>query len=329
MPHHSAPAHAAESLPVLGIDVCNEHLDLAYCDEQILTLPYDHQGLDALLAILKQRPASLVVVESTGGIEALLLECLLDAKVPVARVEPGRVRYFAMARGILAKTDKIDARTLALFGKLMAPRLLQKRSQNCEELDALVTCRRQLLSVRTEQSNRRRLVHSKPALKAIDAVLATLEKQIKNLDQQIQKLIDSDDDFRDLDRILQSVPGVGVGTSAAVLSSLGELGTLPRTQLAALVGVAPFNHDSGKRHGKRRIRGGRRDVRNVLYMAAYACTKCNPVINAFYQRLIANGKPFKVAITACMRKLVGYLNVMVKHQITWDQLAVAKATLGA
>ena len=134
---------------------------------------------------------------------------------------------------------------------------------------------------------------------------------------------------RDLDRIIQSVPGVGVGTSAAVPSSLAELGTLPRTQLAALVGVAPFNHDSGQRQGKRRIRGGRADLRNAFYMAAYACTKFNPVIKAFYQRLIAKGKPFKLAITACMRKLLGYLNVMVKHRITWDQLAVAKANHGA
>lgn len=331
MPHDSLPSPVAGvDLPVLGIDVCKERLDLAYCDGHVpAALPYDDQGLDALLAMLARRPVALVVVESTGGIEAKLIGRLLDAAVPIARVEPGRVRHFAKAHAMLAKTDAIDARVLASFGKLMAPRVLQKRSQNQEELDALVTCRRQLLAVRTEQANRRRLVQSKPALKAIDAVLATLDKQVKNLDERIRKLIDSDDDFRDIDRILRSVPGVGVGTSAAVLSSLSELGTLRKTQLAALVGVAPFNDDSGKRQGKRRVRGGRADVRNVFYMAAYACTKFNPVIKAFYQRLTAKGKPFKLAVTACMRKLLGYLNVMVKHRITWDQLAVAKATAGA
>ena len=334
MPHDSiAPAPPSPVLgipPVLGIDVCKERLDLAYSDGQVpAALTYDDRGLEALLAMIKQRSVSLVVVESTGGIEARLVDCLLEASIPVARVEPGRVRHFAKAHARLAKTDAIDAGVLALFGQVMAPRILQKRSQNRDELDALVTCRRQLLAVRTEQANRRRLVQSKPALKAIDAVLRAIDKQIKSLDEQIRKLIDSDDDFRDLDRILQSVPGVGVGTSSAILSSLSELGTLHKRELASLLGVAPFNDDSGKREGKRRIRGGRRDVRNVFYMAAYACTKFNPVIKAFYERLISKGKAFKVAIVACMRKLVGYLNAMVKDRITWDQLAVVKATSGA
>jgi transposase len=309
----------------LGIDVSKRRLDLAYSDGHApAPIDYDDQGLRALLQLLRQRPASLVVVESTGGIERPLLDCLLDAGVPVARVEPGRVRHFAKADAQLAKTDAIDARVLALFGQRMAPRLLEKRSKNRDELDALVTCRRQLLLVKTEQANRRRNVKSKPALKAIDAVLATLDKQIDALDRQIEKLIDSDDDFRDIDRILQSVPGVGIGLSAAVLASFSELGTLHKNKAAALLGVAPFNHDSGQHKGTRHVRGGRVDVRNVFYMAAYAATKFNPVIKAFYERLTAKGKPFKLAVTACMRKLVGYLNVMLRQQLTWDQLAVNK-----
>jgi transposase len=313
---HTPPAAQV----TLGIDVSMQRLDLAYSDGHTpAPLDYDDKGLAALLGLLKQRPASLVIVESTGGIERALLDCLLDARIPVARVEPGRVRYFA-------KADAIDAHVLALFGLRMAPRLLEKRSKNQDELDALVTCRRQLLLVKTEQANRRRCVTSKLALKAIDAVLAAVEKQIDTLDRQIKKLIDSDDDFRDIDRILQSVPGVGIGLSAAILASFNELGTLHKNQAAALLGVAPFNHDSGQRTGSRHIRGGRVDVRNIFYMAAYAATKFNPIIKAFYERLTAAGKPFKVAVTACMRKLVGYLNVMLKERLTWDQLAINKTS---
>jgi transposase len=314
-------------LPALGVDVCKRRLDLAYSDDGQVPAPldYDPDGLRALLELLKQRPASLVVVESTGGIERELVACLLDAGVPVARVEPGRVRHFAKADAKLAKTDAIDAAVLARFGQRMAPRVLEKRSKEREELDALVTCRRQLLLVKTEQANRRRLVTSRPALKAIDAVLATIERQVEALDKQIRKRIDADDDFRDVDRILRSVPGVGPGLSAVILGSLAELGTLHKNQLAALVGVAPFNDDADERQRRRHIRGGRVDVRNVFYMAAYAATKFNPVIKAFYERLIAKGKPFKVAVTACTRKLVGYLNVMVRDGLVWGQLAVAKS----
>lgn len=325
MTDSSVPPGSAK--PVLGIDVSKARLDLAYSGGPPATpsaLDYDEPGLLRLVDLLRQRPVSLVVVEATGGIERRLIDVLLEAKVPLARVEPGRVRHFAKADAQLAKTDTIDAAVLARFGARMVPRLLEKRSKNQDELDALVTCRRQLLGVKTEQQNRRRLVLSKPALKAIDAVLRTVDRQIDELDRQIKKLIDSDDDFRDADRILQSVPGVGIGLSAAVLSSLAELGTLPQRQAAALLGVAPYASDSGPRSGRRHIRGGRADVRRVFYMAAYAASKFNPVIKAFHDRLRAAGKPFKVAIVACMRKLVGYLTVMLRDRLTWEQLAVVK-----
>ena len=168
---HTPPAAQVTPQITLGIDVSQQRLDLAYSDGHApAPLDYDERGLRALLDLLGQRPASLVIVESTGGIERALLDCLLDAHIPVARVEPGRVRYFAKADAKLAKTDAIDAYVLALFGLRMAPRLLEKRSKNQDELDALVTCRRQLLLVKTEQANRRRCVTSRPALKAIDAV---------------------------------------------------------------------------------------------------------------------------------------------------------------
>lgn len=155
-------------------------------------------------------------------------------------------------------------------------------------------------------------------------MLKTLEKQIEGLDRQIRKLIDSDDDFRDDDRIIQSIPGVGVGLSAIILASFGELGSGHKNQAAGLVGVAPYTNQSSDRDLPRHIRGGRKDVRNLFYMAACACTKFNPVFKVFAQRLTAAGKPFKVMITACMRKLVGYLNVMLKERLTWDRMTVAK-----
>ncbi len=311
---------------VLGIDVSGKRLDLAFSDGHVPDpIDYDEKGLAILLQILREKPVALVVIESTGGIEMNLINALIDAHVEVAHVQPGRVRNFARADARLAKTDAIDAYVLAIFGQRMAPRVLEKRSKNRDELDALVTCRRQLVSVRTEQANRRRNVTSRTALKAIDSVQSTLEKQIEQLDQAIRKLIDSDDDMSDIDRILRSVPGVGIGLSAVILGAFCELGSIHKNKAAALVGVAPFNCDSGPRKGKRHVRGGRTDVRNVLYMSAVSAMRCNPVIKTFAARLLAAGKAFKVVVTACMRKLAGFLNAMLRERITWDQLEVVKA----
>ena len=331
MPYTSSPQSApntpdktAEPV-VLGVDVCKERLDLALCDGRVLeSVDFNPAGIKKVLALFGQHPIRLVIVESTGGLERPLLDALLDAGKPVALVQPGRVRNFAHAGGELAKTDTIDALTLARFGRLMAPRVLEKRPQKQADLDALITCRRQLLEVRTMQTNQKRLVTLKAAIKAIDAVLKTVETQIESLDQKIRGLIDADDDLGDIDRLLQSVPGVGPVASATVLASFNELGKLDRGQTAALLGVAPFNCDSGKRHGPRRIRGGRTDVRNVFYMAAISAMTWNPVIKAFADRLKANGKVFKVIVTACMRKLAVLLNAMLRDGLTWDQLAVTK-----
>ena len=331
MPHISsspmAPNTAAQPAEhlVLGVDVCKERLDLALCDGRILeSVDFTPAGIRKLLALFTQHAIGLVIVESTGGIEQPLLDALLDAAKPVALVQPGRVRNFALAAGLLAKTDKIDALILARFGKLMAPRVLEKRPQKQADLDALVTCRRQLLEVRTVQTNQKRLVTHKTALKAIDAVLKTVEAQIETLNEKIRDIIDADEDLKDIDRLLQSVPGVGPVLSATVLGGFNELGKLDRAETAALLGVAPFNHDSGKRHGSRRIRGGRTDVRNVFYMAAVSAMTYNPVIKAFAQRLTAAGKLFKVVATACMRKLAVLLNAMLRDNLTWDQLSVVK-----
>lgn len=327
MPPEVIPQVADKTIQpfVLGVDVCEKRLDLALCDGRFLeSVDFDPSGIKKLLALFGQFPIGLVIVESTGGIERPLLDALLDAGRPVALVQPGRVRQFALAGGNFAKTDKIDARVIARFGKLMAPRVLAKRSEKQVDLDALITCRRQLLDVRTMQTNQKRLVTNKAALKAVDAVLKTVESQIQSLDKKIRDIIDSDDDLRDIDRIVQSVPGVGPVTAATILASFSELGTLDRGQSGALLGAAPFNHDSGKRRGQRHIRGGRTDVRNVFYMAAVSAMTFNPVIKAFADRLTSAGKVFKVVATACMRKLAVLLNAMLRDGITWDELAVTK-----
>jgi len=309
----------------VGIDVAKDKLDLARSDsDPILTLSNDPAGIGKIVDSLRSTPPKTIVVEATGGLERPILNALLDAGLPVALVNPGKVRHLAIGLGILAKTDAIDARVLAKFAQLAAPRLAEKRTKNQTELDALVTCRRQLTQTRAEQSNRRGSTSSKTAIQSIDAILKALDKQIEKLDRQIRKLIESDDDMDWIDKLLRSVPGVGPVLSSTLLAELKELGTTDRQRISALVGVAPFNHDSGKNRGKRAIRGGRASVRCVLYMATVAAMRCNPVIRVFADRLKKSGKFNKVVITACMRKLLGLLNAMIRDRLNWDQLKVAQ-----
>jgi transposase len=309
----------------VGIDVAQDKLDLGRSDtDALLTLDNDASGIARIVDLLRSTPPTLIVVEATGGLERPLLDALLDADLPVALVNPGHVRHFAKGLGIHAKTDQIDARVLAQFARLASPRLAEKRSVNQVELHALVTCRRQLTHVRTEQTNRRLRTSSKPAIHAINAVLKTTEREIQKLDRQIRKLIDSDDDFNSIDKLLQSVPGVGVVLSSTLLAELNELGSTDRRSISALVGVAPFNHDSGKMKGRRSIRGGRASVRSVLYMATIAAIRFNPIITTFAQRLIKAGKLKKVVIVACMRKLLSLLNAMLRDHLSWEQLNAVK-----
>jgi transposase len=315
---------AAEPLYV-GIDVAKDKLDLARSDTpDVAVVSNDPAGIDKILrSLLAARPA-VIALESTGGFERALMEALLDAGLPVALVNPSRVRHFAKGLGILAKTDRIDAAVLVRFARQAAPRLSEKRSKIETELRELTACRRQLIVTRTQQSNRRQLISNPKARKAIDAVLATLQKQIDSLEKQIQALIDADDDFRHMDRLLREVPGVGPSLSATLAADLRELGETNRQRVCALVGVAPFPDDSGAFHGKRVIRGGRIHVRNTLYMATLAAKRFNPVIKTFAQRLEAAGKPSKVVIVACMRKLLSLLNVMIKENLRWSELNVVK-----
>lgn len=325
------PANSPPPIPpslFVGIDVAKDKLDWATtADDTVATVPNDSAGVKVILKALATGPAiATVVIEATGGLEQPMLLALLDAAIPVALVNPGKVRQFAVGVGILAKTDAIDARVLARFGKLAEPRLAQRRSANQLELDALVTCRRQLTTVRAEQSNRRCSTSSKAALKALDAVIKTLDQQIEQLDAKIRKLIESDDDFKPDDLLLRSVPGVGPVLSSTLLAELRELGKVDRQNIGGIVGVVPYNRDSGKRSARRSIRGGRTAVRSVLYMATVAALRCNPVIQAFAQRLKAKGKLAKVVITACMRKLLTLLNAMLRERLRWDQLTVVLQT---
>lgn len=309
----------------VGIDVAKDKLDIARSDSTtVQTFTNQAQDIQQIVQWLTAANPAVIVVEATGGLERLVMDALLDANLPVALVHPGRVRSFAKGLGILSKTDRIDAQVLVRFGQLAAPRLAAKSSKNQAELQALVVCRRQLNTTRVQQSNRLISTFSKSARRSVLAVIQTLDKQIDALDKQIRKLIDADDDFKRLDGLLQSVPGVGPTLSATLAAELREMGNTDRRQIGALAGVAPFNHDSGQMKGKRCIRGGRTAVRCVLYMATIAAIQFNPVIKAFSDRLKAAGKLGKVRVVACMRKLLTLLNAMVRDNLAWDQLNVVK-----
>ena len=314
-----------ESSILVGIDVAKDKLDVARSDDdRVVTIPNTDRGIAELCAMLRKVKPTLVVIEATGGYERPALDAMLDAELPVALAQPAHVRHLAKALGILAKTDEIDARVLIAYAKHASPRLTRKRSENQAELDALVTCRRQLIKVRTEQRNRLGMTRASSARGAIKAVLETIDQQVEALDTQIRALIESDDEMNGWDKLLRSVPGVGLIVSATLLAEMFELGTVSRTQISALAGVAPFNRDSGRYNGKRAIRGGRPQVRSVLYMAALTAMRCNPIIRRFTDRLKAKGKANKVVIVAAMRKLLTILNAMIRDRLDWNQLKIVQ-----
>ena len=321
------PAGPSPAGPYVGIDVSKDKLDLARSDrDAVVTYANDAAGIAAVVRSLSEAGPSpaAVVVEATGGLERPLLEALLDAGLPAALVHPGRVRYFARGLGILAKSDRIDGRVLMRFGQLAGPRLAERRSKNQAELADLVACRRQLTGTRAQQLNRRCTTASKSALRCIDAIIAALDKQVESLDGKIRDLIDADDDFKHLDKLLRSVPGVGPTLSATLAAELRELGDADRRQVGALAGVVPYDEQSGRRDGRRSIRGGRTALRCVLYMATLSAMRFNPVIRAFADRLKAAGKRGKVVAVACMRKMLALINAMVRDGLTWEQLDVVK-----
>lgn len=302
---------------IIGIDVGKEKLDAALNGQKrVKSWANDETDRTKLAAWVVDQQVALVVVEASGGYEARIVSELVERGQAVALVNPTRVRAFARAAGVLAKTDKIDARTIAYFGATMAPRAQARRSQAQLALNESVTRRRQLVLMITAERNR--LQTASPEMReSIARHLDWLQQEINVLEEQINQAIAANSEWAETAKRLQSVPGVGTITASTLVADLPELGQLNRQKIAALVGVAPFNNDSGKRRGKRRIFGGRTSVRSVLYMAALSATKHNPVIKAFYERLLENGKVKKVALTACMRKLLVILNSMVKSGQDW------------
>jgi len=299
----------------VGIDVAKKSLDIC---ETRLTLSYDAKGLKKLLRQLPEKETCLVVIEATGGYQRRVATTLADAGHFVAVVNPRQVRDFAKGLGILAKTDRIDAEVIARFGQLVRPRTIAKTHEKQEEFADAVSRRRQLVELRTAEKNRLETAVSKLVRKSVEQMINQLDKQIKRIEKQILALLASDDEWKEKGEIIQSTPGVGPVTAASLIAELPELGQLNRRQISALAGLAPFNRDSGRHQGKRSIRGGRASVRSVLYMAALTARTHNPTIREFSQRLEAQGKPFKVAITACMRKLLVILNTLVKTKSHWD-----------
>ncbi len=302
----------------IGIDVSKRSLDVSLGKEgEYFTVGNDEKGIAALVERLKGVEPTLIVLESTGGLERMALMELYSEQLPVALVNPGRVREFAKSTGRLAKTDKLDARILAHFAEAVRPPVVVLPSEEEQFLSALMTRRRQVLEMLTSEKNH--LSSTPQAVRGyVERNLASLQQQLDELNQHIDEFIDHNDAFRKKEDILRSVPGVGPVTTAILLSDLPEIGYFNRHKIAALVGVAPFNDDSGRRSGKRHVKGGRESVRHVLYMATLAATRSNPVIRRFYQHLLQLGKTHKVALVACMRKLLTILNAMLRDLRPWQ-----------
>jgi transposase len=316
------PAHRDPVLPrtVVGIDVSKATLD-CYIDPtgQRLQVPNDDAGIAKLLARLSELDVQLVVIEATGRLHRRVAGELLQAGIPVTLVNPQRAREYARSVGRLEKTDRVDAQTLARFGRAAEHRVLAKPSEKQVELGDLISRRRALVQMRVAEKNRlAEAQQPKLAKSQAKRLLRLIEQQVEDLDRALAELIDGDDDWKRKSEILTSVPGVSTGTANQLLADLPEIGELSRQSIAKLAGVAPLADDSGPRRGQRRIQGGRGPVRNALYMAAFNAIKYCERFKHFAQRLGDAGKPFKVIVTATMRKLLITLNQMVKTNTTYD-----------
>ena len=304
----------------VGIDVSKDHLDVAVRPTgEAWQVCYDSQEISDLVGRLRELAPQLVVLEATGGMELAVAGELAAANLPVVVANPRHVRDFARASGKLAKTDSLDAQVLAHFAEALQPEPRALPDADTQELGALVARRRQLVEMITAEKNRIRTATRRIRPK-VQQHIRWLEENLEDLDQDLGDFIRSSPMWKDKEQLLRSTPGVGPVLSMTLLSDLPELGNFNRGEIAALVGVAPFNRDSGNLRGKRKVWGGRSQVRAALYMAALVATRYNPVLRAFYQRLCAAGKPKKVAITACMRKLLTILNVMLRDNCHWNPI---------
>lgn len=306
------------SLISVGIDVSKAQLDVEIRPSgEKQSFANDKVGIKALVKWLAKIAPTLIVLEATGGYERQVTRALVSADLPAVVVNPRQVRDFAKATGQLAKTDSIDAGVLAQFAEVIRPALRPLPDAVTLELRALTSRRRQLLEMIAAENNRLEMT-SKAVRKSIHAHIGHLEQALERINQELDRAIEQSPIWKENEDLLRSAKGIGPVTSRTLLAELPELGTLDRKQIAALVGVAPFNRDSGSLKGRRSIWGGRAPVRGALYMATLVATRHNPVIRDFYNRLIAKGKLFKVALVACMRKLLTILNSMIKHKTRWS-----------
>jgi transposase len=302
----------------IGIDVSKKNLDVASShSSSVQTVPYNQKELKQLLSSWKKFNVALVCLEATGGIERELLSVLHRHDIPVAVVNPRQIRDFARATNQLAKTDKIDAQIIARFAELLQPRVTPPLSVSQQKLRDLTARKQQVTKLLVQEKNRLAATVDKEIRQMICKAIKLYEGQLKQLQKKQNKLISQDSASQEKAKIIASVPGLGDATVATLISELPELGTLNRQQIARLIGVAPTNHDSGTMRGKRTTGGGRVQIRNALYMPTVVAKKHNPKLKAFYDRLVAKGKPKMVALIATMRKLITILNVMIREGTTW------------
>ncbi len=301
---------------VAGIDVSKATLDVALSSGEVMQFGNDAGGIEELGKRLTAAAAELVVMEATGGYETAVATALVGAGFRVAVVNPRQVRDFAKASGRLAKNDRIDAQVIAEFGQAIEPEIVRLPDEDAREIGALLVRRRQLVAMRVQEVNRLGLMQG-AMRKSIKAHIEWLQKEIDKLDIDITAGLRSSPAWRAKDELLRSFKGVGPVTSSTLIIELPELGQLDRREIAALVGLAPFNRDSGVMRGRRSIYGGRSHVRTKLYMAATTAIRSNPVIRSFYEQLKSRGKPHKVAMVACMRKMLTILNAMVRQSTPW------------
>jgi transposase len=311
----------------VGIDVSKDNLDLAlHARHEIRRFANTATGINNIIRHIGDLGPVLVVMEATGGLEIPLAAALGEAEIPVAVVNPRQARDYARSTGKLAKTDALDARILADFAAVVRPEPRPLADSQTLELREILARRGQINEMITAEKNRLQRTRG-PLREHIRAHIAWLEKALAEMDSELKRFIEESPIWREKDNLLKSVPGIGPVLASTLVADLPELGTLNRKQIAALVGVAPFNRDSGKMRGKRSCWGGRANVRAALYMGALVATRHNPVIRAFYQRLCAAGKAKKAAIIACMRKLLTIVNAMIKHHSTWQYAADKQATI--